>query len=202
MADARYHHGDLEQAIIETAKEMLERSGIAELSLRDIAKHIGVSHQAPYKHFASKAEVLLAIRTEGFQKLAATTRRATAKHPRSPRLQLEVAAISYVRLALVSPAVYQLMFGGQIRPDEVEPEHQAAAKDSFAALADIFQPDGAPYSETTTLRTRLVWAMVHGIASLRINGFLSNQSEGLDEITKSACRVLSKDWFRTGRSGR
>jgi hypothetical protein len=102
----------------------------------------------------------------------------------------------------LGPAVYQLMFGGQIRPDEVEPEQQAAAKDSFAALADIFQPDGAPYSETTTLRTHLVWAMVHGIASLRINGFLSNQSEGLDEITKSACRVLSKDWFRTGRSGR
>jgi hypothetical protein len=108
----------------------------------------------------------------------------------------------YVRLALESPAVYQLMFGGQIRPDEVELEQHAAAKDSFAALADIFQPDGAPYSETTTLRTHLVWAMVHGIASLRINGFLSNQSEGLDEITKSACRVLSKDWFRTGRSGR
>jgi AcrR family transcriptional regulator len=202
MAGTRYHHGDLEQAILETAKQMLEQSGIAELSLRDIAKHIGVSHQAPYKHFASKTDVLLAIRTEGFQSLATATRRATAKHPRSPRLQLEVAAISYVRLALESPAVYQLMFGGEIRPDEVGPEHRAAAQDAFAALAEIFQPDGAPYSETTTLRTRLVWAMVHGIASLRINGYLSDQSEGLDEITKSACRVLSKDWFAAGRTGR
>ena len=56
MTEARYHHGDLERAILETATQMLERSGIAELSLRDIAKQIGVSHQAPYKHFASKAD--------------------------------------------------------------------------------------------------------------------------------------------------
>ncbi|MFN9604615.1 MAG: TetR/AcrR family transcriptional regulator, partial [Planctomycetota bacterium] len=72
MAETRYHHGDLEQAILETAKQMLEQSGIAELSLRDIAKHIGVSHQAPYKHFASKADVLLAIPAKGFKDSIAT----------------------------------------------------------------------------------------------------------------------------------
>ena len=195
MAETRYHHGDLEKAILETAMQMLERSGIADLSMRDIAKQIGVSHQAPYKHFASKAEVLLAIRSEGFKKLAEETRRATASHPRSPRLQLEAATLSYVRLALKSPAVYQLMFGGQIRPEQVEPEHQASAQDALAALAVIFQPGGAPFSDTAMLRTRLVWAMVHGIASLRLNGFMTQQSEGVEEITKSACRVLSREWF-------
>jgi hypothetical protein len=45
------------------------------------------------------------------------------------------------------------------------------------------------------IRTKLVWAMVHGIASLRLNGFMAQQSEGVEEITKSACRVLSREWF-------
>jgi AcrR family transcriptional regulator len=192
MGETKYHHGDLEQAIIETASRMLERSGVAEISLREIAKEIGVSHQAPYKHFASKADVLLAIRNAGFKKLADETRLATAKHPRSPRLQLEAAALAYVRLALESPAVYQLMFGGHIRPDQVADEHQSDAIDAFAALARIFQPTGEPFTEATKLRTRLVWAMVHGIASLRINGFLAGQPDGLSEITKSACRMLMK----------
>ncbi|MFN9879564.1 MAG: TetR/AcrR family transcriptional regulator [Planctomycetota bacterium] len=191
MAEAKYHHGDLEQAIIETGRRMLERSGVAEVSLRGIAKQIGVSHQAPYQHFASKADVLLAIRNAGFAKLAEETRRATAKHPRSPRLQLEEAAVSYVRLALESPAVYQLMFGGQIRPDQVADEDQADAREAFAALAAIFQPTGEPLTKANNVRTRLVWAMVHGIASLRINGFLADQTEELVDLTKSACRMFA-----------
>jgi hypothetical protein len=87
------------------------------------------------------------------------------------------------------------MFGGQIRPEQVEPVHQASAQDALAALAVIFQPGGAPFSDTALLRTRLVWAMVHGIASLRLNGFMAQQSEGGEEIIKSACRVLSREWF-------
>lgn len=197
MADPKYHHGDLEQAIIATARQMLERHGIAELSLREIAKQIGVSHQAPYKHFASKADVLLAIWTEGFTWLAAETRRATARHPRSARLQLEEAALAYVRLALASPAVYQLMFGGQIRPEQVATEQKAVAAEAFTALASIFQPAGAAPTNTAKLRAQQVWAMVHGIASLRINGFLADQPEGLEELTKSACRTLAKDWFKS-----
>ncbi|MCX7396279.1 MAG: TetR/AcrR family transcriptional regulator [Planctomycetales bacterium] len=192
MAEAKYHHGDLEQAIIETGRRMLERSGVAEVSLRAIARAIGVSHQAPYQHFASKADVLLAIRNAGFAKLAEEARRATAKHPRSPRLQLEEAAVSYVRLALESPAVYQLMFGGQIRPEQVADRDQSAATDAFAALAAIFQPAGELLTEATRLRTRLVWSMLHGIASLRINGFLADQPEGLVDLTRSACRLFSQ----------
>lgn len=194
MTGSDYHHGDLQKAVIESALRMLE-AGESDISMRRIAKEIGVSHQAPYRHFSSKLDVLLAVRAHGFSRLATATRQAAAKHPRSARLQLEAAGFSYVKHATEYPALYQLMFGSRIVPTDVSDEHRASARDAFQALASIIQQGEPPFTKLTLERSKMFWAMGHGIASLSINGFFSDQEAPVDGLAKAAFRAICSEWF-------
>lgn len=192
-----YHHGDLHKAVVETALELLEEGGVEAMSIRKVANKIGVSHQAPYRHFQSKEHVLAAVRAHGFLKLAEVARNTKHKHPRSPRLQLEAAALAYVSHAVSSPALYQLMFGGTWTMQHLSEEHRDSAGEAFRSLASVVAGSPPPHSNKTKQRTQILFATLHGIVTLHANGFLGDGSRQLETLVRSACRALTSSWLES-----
>src|SRR3954470_20864584 len=118
-----YHHGDLPPALLKAAAKILEKEGLAGLSLRELARRAGVSHNAPYRHFPDRDALLAALATEGFAILG--------KQLAAPAGQESAAA--YVRFALDHPQRFRLMFGGQIAYDRY-PELRGQADAAYAGL--------------------------------------------------------------------
>src|SRR2546427_8857402 len=103
-----YHHGNLRTALLRAAGERLEKQGITALSLREAARRVGVSHNAPYRHFADREALLAALAAQGFEMLGQAMRGQTGRGMGE----------AYVRFALQYPQRFRLMFGGQIALDK------------------------------------------------------------------------------------
>src|SRR5215217_151305 len=99
-----YHHGNLRPALLRAADKILEKEGVAALSLREAARQAGVSHNAPYRHFADRQSLLAALAAEGFELLAAAMRGHSGKEMGE----------AYVRFALEHPQRFRLMFSGML----------------------------------------------------------------------------------------
>ncbi len=105
-----YHHGDLRDALIRAARKILEKDGLAELSLRQVARAVGVSPAAPYHHFADKHALLTAVATLGFAALRSEMLMRMAKET-DPVARLDASGVGYVVFAVDNPALFRLMFG-------------------------------------------------------------------------------------------
>src|SRR4051812_2962342 len=109
MADGRYHHGDLRAALLAQAEETLRVSGVDGLSLRELARTVGVSHGAPRRHFEDKTALLEALVAEGFHRLGAALSTAARADGRNFVATLNDVAVAYVRFATDSPVLVDLM---------------------------------------------------------------------------------------------
>jgi AcrR family transcriptional regulator len=172
---ARYHHGDLRAAVIEAGLELLKIRGVDELSLREIARTVGVSAPAVYRHFPDKQALLSALAREGLRQLAEAQRLAAEK-------SFAEVGRAYVRFALANPALYRL---------------------AFAAMPDEFQPDGAAYegSSAWLLRKGVAemlpanatpekhhaaaihyWSLVHGLSMLMLDGQVDPDDDLINQV--------------------
>src|SRR6202140_3775432 len=119
--DRPYHHGDLHRAIVRAALEILSETQSLEFSLRELARRAGVSHNAPYKHFTDKGELLAAVSAAGFEMLSKRMAREMARL-RDPREQLFAILRAYIDHGVENPALYSLMFGRHLSgPDHSRP---------------------------------------------------------------------------------
>ncbi len=176
-----YHHGDLPPALLEAAGKILEKEGIAGLSLRELARRAGVSHNAPYRHFPDREALLAALATEGFAWLR--------KELASRRGQEGAAA--YVRFALEHPQRFRLMFGGRI-PYERYPALRGEASAAHAGLEQQF----AQYGADAALAAAAAWSLVHGLAHLLLDGhFAASRKAGVDAFVR---RVIGAVRFSVG----
>src|SRR4029079_6936565 len=125
-----YHHGDLRRAIVKAALEILRETQSLEFSLRELARRAGVSHNAPYKHFADKRDLLAAVSAAGFDMLTKRMAREIAAL-RDPQARLSAMMGAYIRHGVQNPALYRLMFGGYLSgPELARPAiEQAAAEE-------------------------------------------------------------------------
>src|SRR5258706_5651107 len=123
-----YHHGDLQVALMLTAGQMLEKEGLEALKLREVARRAGVSHSAPYRHFAQREALLAALAAEGFERLGAAQRKAAEAGG------LRAMGEAYVAFALENPQRFRLMFGGQISIAR-HARLRAVATGTFAGLS-------------------------------------------------------------------
>jgi AcrR family transcriptional regulator len=169
----RYHHGDLCRALLRSAEKLLGRVGPAALSLREIARAAGVSHNAPYRHFTDRDALLAALAAEGFRRLAAALAEAAAPAP--PQGRLQAAGRAYLAFARANPALYLLMFGPGLRKTG-HPDLQAAALSALEALRGAVADSGAPPAGSDAARRGAVgaWALVHGLAHLVADGQLAD----------------------------
>ena len=115
-----YHHGNLRSELLSCAERALAEGGLAQLSLRDLARQVGVSHAAPRRHFADKQALLDALAQDGFERLVRELREAMEAAGGSFDARLAALARSYVRFATRHAALLELMFTGKHRPGAAE----------------------------------------------------------------------------------
>jgi AcrR family transcriptional regulator len=184
MATARsYHHGNLRSALLEHAERALVARGVTELSLRELAREVGVSHAAPRRHFADKQALLDALAEDGFERLGRELDASMAAAGPSLRDQLAAFARAYVRFATEHGALLELMFAGKHRADRL----REAADRAFAPTLSLFvaaQAAGHVVAGDTERVGIVALATLHGIASLANNGMLA--AADLDEIVEEA----------------
>src|SRR5688572_29796038 len=143
-----YHHGDLRRTLLRHAVHIVAEQGSHELSLRALARKAGVSHAAPYRHFADKAELMAAVAQEGFESLRQALEAAGAGAPGGALERFFAGGEAYVRFAVEHPAHYRVMFGWEGR-EKAKPETLVeAGRRAFAvllaAVAALQQEDVVP----------------------------------------------------------
>ncbi|MET7613179.1 TetR/AcrR family transcriptional regulator [Streptomyces seoulensis] len=185
QASSSYHHGDLRAACLRAARELLEEDGSAGLSLRAVARRAGVSATAPYRHYADRDALVSAVAAEGYRELA---EHLAAAHP-DPRTPDELAsvAVAYVRFALDRPAMFRVMFAEPCDPNS---EERVAATDAISGYVRGIVRGAFPGVDPDALATT-VWALVHGLAFLHLDGKLdSSTPEVVDAQVRASVQAL------------
>lgn len=157
-ADA-YHHGDLRRALLEAAYAHVDREGADTLSLAQLAKALGVSQPAPYRHFPDRNALLAAVAAQGFREFAARLQGAAAAGPRAGALARMGQA--YVTFGTTRPGIYRLMFASPIlREAAADEELKAVSYGSFALLVNALA------GRDRQRRALQIWVALHGVVML------------------------------------
>ncbi|MBZ8138465.1 TetR family transcriptional regulator [Rubrivivax gelatinosus] len=167
ITSRRYHHGDLRSALREAAERILVERGAAEVSLREVARAVGVSHAAPYRHYANREALLADIAAGGFDRLRA--RFAALSQAPVPAVQFEAMAHAYVDFAVAEPAIYRLMLGPEVRKAD-HPVLAEAGHRVLDTLRRALVALGVPAPATD--EAMAAWGFAHGLAQLLVDGRL------------------------------
>jgi AcrR family transcriptional regulator len=195
----RYHHGDLRRALLDEALRTIQEDGVEGLTLRTISVRLGVSRTALYRHFTDKRALLSAVATEGFRLL--TERLVDAWRAGGVR-GFTAMGVAYIRFAMANRSHYRVMFGGSVdhgpRDEDLIRESTAA----FQALVDAIvalQKDGAVRKDDPLLLARFIWAAVHGVSMLIIDGQLPHQQAQIDDLIQFTVERLNTGIARPAR---
>jgi AcrR family transcriptional regulator len=176
-----YHHGDLKRALTQAALSLVAERGPKGFTLTEAARRAGVSAAAPYRHFADKADLLATVAEQGFLELHAALR-TTADTASDPAARLISIGRAYVRWAVDHPDHYRVMFGAG--NDKAQyPSLAVVAGQTFGNLLDAItrcQAAGILRGQEPSQFAGPLWSLVHGIASLAIDGEFRNVGIGQD----------------------
>jgi AcrR family transcriptional regulator len=186
-----YHHGNLKQTLIDAAVTLIGEVGPRGFTLREVARRAQVSHNAPYRHFQDKEELLAAVAIQGFERLTTAMKQA-ASTGSTPQEWLRLCGRGYVGFALRWPQHFQVMF--DLPSDEEKyAEYAAAGSEAFATLLKFIiecQEIGALEKGDPHQLAFIAWSMVHGVAKLSISRQLPFRDADLLEFTDTISRVL------------
>ena len=176
--DTPYHHGALRDALLDAAERVLERDGLAGLTLRAVAREAGVSHAAPTHHFGDLTGLLSELAAIGFRRFNAAMVAAVAGDL-APMEKALARARAYMAYARANPGMYGLMFRTE-RLDYSRPALHEAAEASFAGLSGAIAAsrqeqivDGALSLDQAAAIAR-AWSLVHGFTTLLLDGRLTD----------------------------
>ena len=187
-----YHHGNLRSALMQAAEGALERGGVQSLSLRELAREIGVSHAAPRRHFPDRQALLDALAHAGFERLGAQMERAVEGAGDGVMARFAAIGQAYVRFATEHAALLEVMYAGKHRPG-ADALHEAASR-AFAtpmALMAAGQASGEVVAGDPARVATVAWASLQGLAAMANNGLLgSAPPDELDELVAEAVERL------------
>jgi AcrR family transcriptional regulator len=189
----RYHHGDLRRALVQAALELVRESGPSGITLREAARRAGVTHAAPYRHFADKEALLAAVAEEGFVQMRELIRAALAGVPVSEKV--EVLGLAYVHFARDNPSKFRVMFGSEMGDKRRFPsllEADQAVFDLLCGAIGEAQGAGALPSADPARLGMVAWSMLHGVAALVVDGQMERagvRDAVLDEFTRRVART-------------
>jgi AcrR family transcriptional regulator len=163
---ARTQHNDLREACLQEAFGIIAERGVEALSLREVARRLGVSHQAPYRHFETREHMLAACVARAYAEFA----QALRARPRRPDSADDLRAMgqAYFAYARRDPLKYRLMFGTPLPPPAEHPEMMRNAREAFALLQEglgRLHGAGAP-PDLVDIDALFVWAAIHGLATI------------------------------------
>ena len=172
-----YHHGDLRSALLTSARSLLEESGPASLSVREIARRVGIAAPSVYHHFANLEAITLALVEQGFTEFEQQLKKA----PTNAKGRLRETGTAYVRFACTNPNLYRLMFGEGFRlatnaSDPIRQLKQLTYEKLRAGLSLRLPPDKVPDAAL------YLWSITHGLAMLIIDGQLGLETNVEDRI--------------------
>lgn len=185
-----YHHGDLRNAMRQSARAILEEEGLAALSLRAVARRAGVSHAAPYRHYPSHEALLADLAADGFAELRDAIAAAGAA-PGDRTDKIAAIGAAYVRFTVRHPALARLMFGAQIPNRGDFP--------ALGATADALGEEIGEALEDSVLGLA-VWSAVHGLAMLILEDVADlGQRHSGREVLPSRAEILLRSLFERAR---
>jgi len=200
---APYHHGNLRQSLIQAGLELVRRGQESSFSLREVARLAGVSHNAPYYHFADKRDLLIAVAVLGFQTLAERYAEAAASSENA-RDALIACGRAYIRFGLENPGHYQLMFSAALHGPDGRPEALAEAGNATRSKLQEILRRGAQsgvFSDSLLVETELqtaaftAWSTVHGFTMLVIEGLPTPGLPPL-ELADKVLETTSRSFLR------
>jgi AcrR family transcriptional regulator len=170
-----YHHGDLREALIRAALKEAEKSGPEAISIKALAKRLGVSQPAPYRHFADREALLAAAAAEAFRQFSAEMREVIDRP--SKRSKLSRFARATLEFGLRRTGIYRLMFASRVMAcAATDSELHAAGRETFALLVEALEaPAVGLLRERQALK---IWASLHGVIMLAEQGLLTGEVAG------------------------
>ena len=168
-----YHHGNLREAMVEAALNLIAERGPNGFTFAEVARMVGVSGAAPYRHFRDRNALMEEVALIGFQRFAADLLRAWDDAKPTPLAGLLAIGRAYLAFARREPAFYAAMFGCDA-PTEMPPELTAASDRAFTVLRHAAQTllrgHTGPNRPPALMVALHIWSLTHGIASLFIGG--------------------------------
>jgi len=182
-----YHHGDLRDALVHAALREAEQGGPEAISLKALAKQLGVSQPAPYRHFADREALLAAVTAEAFRQFSAVMREAISRP--SKRSKLSRFAQASLDFGLRRNGIYRLMFASRVMAcASKDSELHIAAMETFALVLEALE---APAVGLLRERFALqIWAALHGVIMLAEQGLLTGKSANVtrEELVEDIVR--------------
>lgn len=189
-----YEKGGLRDALVEEGRRMFEENGSGELSLRALARRLGVSEAAPSRHFKGKEELLAAIAVSGFKQLA-EQRQSIAAKALDPRGKAREMMLSYVHYAQTHAGLFDLMTGPRLLQEFVLGDVEETSNVSYSyfsgAIFEYAREIGWPSDELQYI-AHAAWATEHGVAALILAGRIPRTDSGIkpDEMIEFAIDLM------------
>lgn len=190
----KYHHGDLRQALIDTAAAQITEEGVNSLSMRKLGELVGVSRTALYHHFSNKSDLLSAVAESGFNEWQSKTEKVLANKHETTKALFTSYVLGYFTFAIENSAKYELMFGKEIWGQEQNSESlNDIAYQTFnfhVGLISTWQEQGLINANLPSLRVaQVTWGSLHGISKLFIDGVYVD-TKNLEELADTVVSLL------------
>ncbi len=194
-ARASYHHGDLRATLLRVGLELVAERGINGFTLREVARRAGVSHAAPYHHFADRGALVRAIVAESYTELASALEASASRGGGDPVARLQAMGEGYVAFALANPDRYRLMFRTELAGDGADTEEvDRTGAEAFGALVSAVEEahDAGLLAAGIDVSTAAAacWTTVHGVSSLLLDGALGVPADQPERGIQLARRLL------------
>lgn len=189
-----YHHGNLKEALITTALEMVENEGLQSITVRELTRRLGTSRSAIYRHFDSKDALMKAVILAGFEKLDAAVRPSLLQRDKSVLERFHSMGRAYIGFAVNHPSLYRVLFGDELKEEREDAcdMHDATQATGFHALVELVveaQEEKILQEGDAMMQATVIWSMVHGLSNLLIDGHVHIQ-DNLDTLYELSFQTL------------
>jgi AcrR family transcriptional regulator len=182
---------DLKEQVLEASVRLIAEDGLSGLSMREVARRAGVSHQAPYHYFPDKAAIVAALVERGFTLMA--DRMEAASTGNSAQQRLERVGRAYVAFALEQPVYFRLMFRPELTDLKRFPAVEVAGSRAYAVLEGLVDERASPRTNVARKEAMasMHWSLVHGLSTLLLDGPLgaklgtaANRDRHVEQVLK------------------